>query len=186
MTAHRPISVNLLPKDPFFESFLGQFLLWALSIGRYIVIFTELIVILAFLSRFKLDRDLTDLNQMVLDGSSYVKSYDDLEIKYKKIQEKVNFLDYVNKQNLHPEVLKKLTAHLPPDVRLDEIGVLNGDLKIKGISLSNSGFTQFLQRLEGDSIFDNISITKISASDTDSGIEFDVSSKIKGLEKIEE
>jgi hypothetical protein len=57
--------INLLPKEEFEKKPLGKFLVWALSIGRYIVIFTELIVILAFLSRFKLDRDLADLNQSV-------------------------------------------------------------------------------------------------------------------------
>jgi hypothetical protein len=55
------INVNLLPQDPFFETVFGRFLKWALSIGRYIVIFTELIVILSFASRFTLDRMVTDL-----------------------------------------------------------------------------------------------------------------------------
>ena len=56
-----PRSLNLLPQSEFDASTWGRFLKWALSSGRYIIILTELVVIIAFLSKFKLDRDLSDL-----------------------------------------------------------------------------------------------------------------------------
>ena len=52
-----PGSINLLPKSDFEASFWGKFLKWGVSSGRYLVILTELVVIVAFLSRFKLDWD---------------------------------------------------------------------------------------------------------------------------------
>ena len=47
MTAQEK-QINLLPKDKWEVGVIGKLLKWALNIGRYIVVFTELIVISAF------------------------------------------------------------------------------------------------------------------------------------------
>ena len=61
MAAPKKHEIELLPKEEWEKTSFGKFIKWTLNVGRYIVIATELIVILAFVSRFKLDRDLTDL-----------------------------------------------------------------------------------------------------------------------------
>jgi len=53
--------VNLLPKDNFEFSLVGKFLRWALTAGRVMVVLTEFVVILAFGSRFWLDKEMNDL-----------------------------------------------------------------------------------------------------------------------------
>jgi hypothetical protein len=60
------LEVNLLPKDPFLSTSLGKLLQWSLTVGRYLVIFTELIVVSSFAARFSLDRQVTDLNASIL------------------------------------------------------------------------------------------------------------------------
>ena len=62
------LSINLLPQDPFYETPIGRVMAWASTVGRYLVIFTEVVVIFSFASRFKLDRDLTDLNATILQN----------------------------------------------------------------------------------------------------------------------
>ena len=57
--------INLLPQEEFAASTLGRILAWILSTFRILVIMTELIVILAFLSRFWLDARTTDLNEEI-------------------------------------------------------------------------------------------------------------------------
>ena len=61
----RSVEFNLFPKEPWERGAVGQLLTWVLSVGRYVVVFTELIVISAFLYRFGLDRNLTDLRASV-------------------------------------------------------------------------------------------------------------------------
>ncbi len=92
MPAKEYTSVNLLSKDPFSESFVGKILMWALSIGRYIVVFTELVVILSFLSRFTLDRQMTDLNSKINQQLLIVESYGGLEENFRSIQDKLSFV----------------------------------------------------------------------------------------------
>ena len=58
-----PLSINLMPGRE--TSFGEKFLNWSLTFGRYIIIGTEIIVLVAFFSRFKLDRDFIDLHDQV-------------------------------------------------------------------------------------------------------------------------
>ena len=69
------ITINLVPKDPFFATIPGRVLKWALSAGRYIVIFTELVVIISFATRFTLDRQVTDLNDTITSKEAIINSY---------------------------------------------------------------------------------------------------------------
>ena len=59
------LKINLLSKKDLEEKALGRFLKWSLSFGRYIIVGTEIIVLIAFFSRFKLDRQLTDLHEAI-------------------------------------------------------------------------------------------------------------------------
>ena len=61
----KTVDVNLLEKDDFSESPIGRIVTWAITYGRYIMILTEIVVLLAFISRFSLDRKLTDLNEAI-------------------------------------------------------------------------------------------------------------------------
>ena len=58
-------TIEFIPQEDWEKTSFGKFLKWLLNVGRWIVIVTELIVIIAFVSRFKLDRDLTNLNEKV-------------------------------------------------------------------------------------------------------------------------
>ena len=84
--------INLLPVDPFEQGFWGRFLKWGLSVGRYIVIATELVVILAFLSRFKLDRDLSDLNETIAEKQAVLAAYSTLEADYRELAGRLDLI----------------------------------------------------------------------------------------------
>ena len=111
-------SVNLLPKSEFELSFWGKFLKWSLTAGRYIIILTEMVVIGAFLSRFKLDKDLSDLTEAIngkkaiLEAlasteKTFRKTQSNLEIAQKAINTKPKTLDLWNEtvQTMPPEII---------------------------------------------------------------------------------
>ena len=75
--------INLLPKEKWETGTAGKLLKWALSIGRYIVVFTELVVISAFLYRFSLDRKLMDINEQVNQQKKIIVTYGDLETNFR-------------------------------------------------------------------------------------------------------
>ena len=64
MPAKQP-TINLIGEEEMAHTPVGRIVAWAVTYGRYIMIGTEIIVLLAFISRFSLDRKLTDLNDEV-------------------------------------------------------------------------------------------------------------------------
>ncbi|MDE2025485.1 MAG: hypothetical protein KGJ07_03255, partial [Patescibacteria group bacterium] len=65
---------------------LDQFVGWALTIGRVVVILTELIALGAFLYRFGLDRQLVDLHDKIAQEQSIVDLLKQNENSYRNLQ----------------------------------------------------------------------------------------------------
>src|SRR3989338_1332237 len=109
--------INLLPQDPFEASFLGKFLKWALSVGRYIVIGTELVVIGSFLTRFSLDRQVTDLNESIAQKQAIIASYGDLESKLRLLQAQLKLVEELDGQTLGTgNFMQTISSFTPLDV----------------------------------------------------------------------
>ena len=75
--------IELLPQEGWEKGTLGKLLKWALTAGRYIVIVTELAVIMAFLSRFKFDRELTDLHEEIKQKQAVIQSAQSFETEFR-------------------------------------------------------------------------------------------------------
>lgn len=174
-TAQDTISINLMPRDPFATSTLGKVLMWALSIGRYIVVFTELIVIISFLSRFRLDRTLTDLNEGIARQKAIVLSYKTLEEDFRRVQAMTQIL--VDNDPVVPlqELLLKIARVLPPDVKLDEIHVSGNEMQMTANALTTQGFSQFVRGLESLDSIGTVSLDSVETEDQGSIISFNVS-----------
>ncbi|NCN24447.1 MAG: hypothetical protein GW945_03125, partial [Candidatus Pacebacteria bacterium] len=106
----KPININLVPRDPFYETAIGKTLRWALSAGRYIIIFTELIVIISFAARFTLDRQLTDLNSDIERKKSVILSYGTLESDIRTIQSKITDYTELEQTKNMADVFEQLSA----------------------------------------------------------------------------
>jgi len=81
--------ISLLPDKDNPNSFSGRVLLWLTSVGRYIIVITELLVISGFISRFWLDRRNADLSEAIRQKKAIVESTIQFEKDYKTIQDKL-------------------------------------------------------------------------------------------------
>ena len=81
--------INLLPQEEFEASVLGRILRWAMGTFRIIVIITEMIVMGAFLSRFWLDAQNSDLNDQIKISSAQISSQASFEKKFRDVQTKL-------------------------------------------------------------------------------------------------
>lgn len=163
------LSINLLDKDIFSTSILGKILTWALTIGRYIVVITELIVILSFLSRFKLDRELTDLNSDIVNQTAIIESYGDLETKVKALQAQLTVVKEIQANSTPIGYLDTLVKYMPVDVRLERIQLDATGFQFSAESLSRTSLTLFIQRLQQDPTFSEVSISQLE-NDSQEGI----------------
>ncbi len=169
--------ISLLPTDKFEKTRLGKFLKWALSFGRWIVISTELIVILCFLSRFKLDRDITDLGEEIRQQQAIIVSFGDLEENFRNLQKRLSTIDGLEKEQfLATNPLDELSKIVPLDVSLGELIVKGEKLEISGFSLSEAGFGTFIGELS-KSGFEKITLGKVSRGKTGE-IEFKLTAEL--------
>lgn len=155
---------NLLPKDELEKSTFGQFLKWALNIGRYIVMSVELLVILAFLFRFKLDQDKATLNEKIKRQQTAINSFTELEKTVRYIQRRLELVKKVKQEPLNSSLILEDLARLTPfDVTFSELTIKNEGLIIKGYSLSNVGLNTFLNGLKSSKKFSQINLQTVSS-----------------------
>lgn len=174
------LEVNLLPKDPFLSTSLGKLLQWSLTVGRYLVIFTELIVVSSFAARFSLDRQVTDLNQSILQKKSIIESYGDLEENARAVQKKTDAYNQVEQQTNIADAFPALSEVIPTDVKLEELTVRTNGVVFAGTTKSNVSLNLLINNLQLSGKFKDVSVDTIeSGSDKDPGFDFRIQASTK-------
>ncbi len=169
----RTVELNLLPKEPWEKGLLGQLLTWVLSVGRYVVVFTELIVISAFLYRFGLDRSLTDWRASIKNKQAIIAGFGDLESSFRLVQKKLNTVKSVSGQPRVADTLALLSQMTPVDAVLTNITVNQEQVVLEGRVGSQTGLATLLNQAQLKSEFSDVVLENVkSATDKTSGIEF--------------
>lgn len=173
-------NLNLLPQNELDKSSFGRFLKWALTFGRYIIIFTELIVILAFLSRFKLDRDLLKLTEEIKQKQTIINSYAELEKKITQVHRQLDFISKTESNSINITLLlNNLSAITPADLVFEELSLKNDTIAIKGRSLSKNGINTFLNQFKSNDYFSQINLESITTKGRiDPTLEFELTAKL--------
>lgn len=173
MTARHTAPINLLPKTEFEMSFWGRFIKWALTTGRYIIILTELVVIIAFMSRFKLDRDASDVGDAILGKQALLEASSNTEKTLRLVQNKLDWakqkIDSAPKINL---VLDKIF-----NANIVSIGIKGADITMVAKIASESELGNLVNKLSEDKIFKVVELSDI-ATDIDGTIKFTLKVKI--------
>src|SRR3989338_10839616 len=141
--------INLLPKSKWEKGFVGKLLFWALNVGRYVVVFTKLIVIGAFLFRFGLDKRLTDLNFEINQKKNAVMTYGDLESKWRRLQDQLEAVAKVQVEAVNAnEVLNAISQITPLDTSYTTITLNAKNVVLEGQTLSNVGLAPLLNKAQ--------------------------------------
>jgi len=166
--------INLLPKEKWEKGTLGRILKWVLNVGRYVVVFTELIVISAFLFRFGLDRKLTDLNEEVRQKTAVIDSYGDLEKKFRKLQLQIATVKKSQEESLNPDlVLTNLSQITPLDTIYTVVDIDEEEISLQGQTLSEVGLATILAKAQTNEMFSGVSLENVSsATDKIQAIDF--------------
>ena len=82
----RKTDINLVVTKVKEESLSAQFLAWALTYGRYIIIIIQIVVLSVFFMRFRLDRDRTDLKESVGQKEALIESISEVDAEVRRVQ----------------------------------------------------------------------------------------------------
>lgn len=108
---------SLLPDAQNINTPLARILRWVTSVGRVVIVFTELIVISAFLSRFWLDRKNSDLSEVIRQQKAILESTQDFEKEFVLLQKRLQTVkeSYTSQAVFSPEI-QTLVDSTPPDI----------------------------------------------------------------------
>jgi len=167
--------ISLLPNEENSHSFSARFLRWITSVGRVVIIFTELIVIIAFLSRFWLDRKNSDLSEILRQQKAILTSTKDFEDDYLSLQGRLQYIknfylsqpDYVNNLN-------SLIQSLPSGIYFQNFNLSHDKktsqvyAKVQLYSYQEDAIVNFITNLKLNPDIDGVEVQKIEKKTKDS------------------
>jgi len=185
MSAQTGNQINLLPEANFEDTTTGRILSWILSTFRIIVIVTEIIVMIAFLSRFWLDAQNTDLNDDIERSVAVLNSSKNFEKEFEYIQKKLEiFSELTKNQGIYTDALHQLVSYLPPDLYLTTVTFKGSSLLIEGSTSNEISIQQLIVNLSSAEIFSEVSLNELATNPKDANL-FDFKLATSFLEKEE-
>ncbi len=173
--------INLLPQEEFAQSTLGRVLRWLLTSFRLIVIATEMVVMIAFLSRFWLDAQISDLTDAINQKKAVITSYAQTEKSMRQAQKELAiFSALAYDKSKYIPLLETLTTQLPQDVQVTSLTIDNSQLQLRAITSSEASASSFMLNLKNTGLFDKTIITQVSIDQTTNLISFQVLATFKG------
>lgn len=172
MAKKKKEAINLLPQEEFAASTLGRILAWLLSSFRMIVIATEMVVMGAFLSRFWLDAQNTDLNDAIKQKAAIIATYAQIESNFRATQKKLSIISGISQSAKSSSLLSEATNSLPGDVNLTSFSFTSTEIQIKGDAASESSIQQFITNLANKPSFKDIALAQLSTSEDGTKLTF--------------
>jgi Tfp pilus assembly protein PilN len=171
-------SINLLGEQDLAHSPWGRILTWATTYGRYIMITTEIVVLLAFISRFSLDRKLTDLNEEIAQKQAIIEANSSFESEFRGLQERISTIKtLITSQGYLRDVLEELQQLLPLDVYLESLTLNDTTLTAQTTAVTTAGFSQFLSNVTQSRFLQNIEAGEVKRNPL-TGIQFQLTATL--------
>jgi len=182
--------ISLLPNEVNQNTPLARLLQWLTTVGRFVIVFTELIVILAFISRFWLDRKNSDLSEIIRQQKAILASTSDFEKEYASLQSRLKYIgDFYDNRPDYQGQIKNITSALPPDIFFENftIGQNEKDKKMLLASINlytyrEDSIIDFITNLTTNPNISDVNIRKIEKKAKDNRYYIDISLSLKSNE----
>lgn len=171
------VEINLIGKSR--ESFSRNFLKWSVSVGRIIIVATELIALGALLYRFTIDRKIIDLHDQIKKAELFVKSQSAKETDYRSIQNRLDNIKLTEeatnaKITIMNDILKSISQG---DFSSTNLTVSQSRIGINGIAFSIFPINNFIENLKQNPNVTSISLDEVSS--VSEGIRFKLNIELK-------
>ncbi len=176
------LHINILNPQGNPEKIYVKVMRWLLSTGRYIIIAVEIVVLGAFLSRFKLDNDLANNNEAIKQQVPFIESLKPDEQLIKQTQLQLATIKNIHQKSYdYPDILKRVAAQSPQGLTITTLNIDKSEgkamLRISGQARSNNDLSTFLFGLKEENSFEGI--TLVSAGLDQNNITFSINGTVK-------
>ncbi len=161
------LSIDLLRPQSEPQKIPIRLLHWILSAGRYLIVMVEILVLAAFVSRFKLDNDIVETKDQIDSKAPFIQSLKPDEILIKKLKFQLTTIgDLKGKQKDFADSLNKIAAQTPSGVTLANLTFNHSSsslvLKITGSAQNNDQLATFIFGLRSDPTFQEVNLASVS------------------------
>lgn len=170
--------INLLPDKG--DNLLNQFLSWALTVGRLLIIITETLALSVFLYRFSLDVKIVDLHEQIKSASAIVANFQGNEEKFRNIQARLTFIkEYDEKKDRTLTLLKEVVDLGRNKITFKRVSVTVNAIEIEAQAPSASTLTAFVQGVRSHPEVKGVSINRVENSTSNGLVTISVNAELK-------
>lgn len=181
-TSYKVPAINLLGRKQ--GTFLERITNWALTFGRFIIIATETVALVAFLYRFSLDRQIIDLNDQIAHQRTIVASLKNSEDKYRNFQDRLSLIVKLEKATGKTTTLfNDITSKAPPDVAFDTVTIVQNSLRIDARTQSIASLVNFITSLTKNPLVTSVSVDRIENRTANAIIRVNITAILKPLDQ---
>lgn len=160
------IHLDLLRPQSNPEKIVVKLVRWLLSTGRFIFVFVEALVLIAFIARFKLDADLQANKEAIEQQLPYIESLKPFEILIRQTQFKLLTIDSFYKGYAdYGQILKNIADQTPAGVKISSLNLDKNastiTVNINAQAQSNNDLATFYGGLKQDKLFPDANVTSI-------------------------
>jgi len=162
-------SIELLPEKKFEEYSLSKKLTtWVISVGRVVIIFTELIAFSVFIGRIKLDRELTDLTNALENQLIVLENAKGFEEDFRDLQGRLKIIKDLRQEQVPvSQTVSLFSTLLPSEVSLTSLtfqppaedGSGTNEAYLLAQTSSTTGFAQTIHNLKNSPKVEDITLT---------------------------
>ena len=153
-------SINLVKNKQI--PLIDRLMNWALTVGRLIVIFTEIVAVAAFIYRFSLDEKLIDLHSAIKQKQSLISLLKQDENKYRNLQDRIVLASSLLEKNAKTnKIFLDIVGLTPQGTRIDNLTFNKDKLTINADINSVSSLTDFINLLKDYPDIKSVSIDNI-------------------------
>src|SRR5438876_280408 len=152
--------INLLPNTG--DTMFVQFLNWALTVGRLLIILVETLALSVFLYRFSLDMQTQDLKDKIKIQRSIVQSFKSQEDIFRNLQLRLTLVKKYDAQSANsPNILSQIIDKGRGTITFRKIYISNEVIRIEAQAPNIAPLTEFVNFLKTYPQVTGVSIDKV-------------------------
>lgn len=172
-------SINLLNNR---GSFVDRLINWSLSVGRIVVIVTEIIALAAFLYRFSLDRQLIDIHSKIRQEQAVLSYLKDDETTYRNLQNRLSLSANFTKEGKERiQILNDLVGFAQGSVTFNNITIQEDRARIDANGSSVNAVSDFVKKLKTYNKISTVILEKIENRPSAASINVSITAILKKI-----
>lgn len=161
--------INLFPAKE--QSPADRVMYFAFHYLRYILVITQFVVICVFFFRFKVDQDIVDLKDKLVQQEQIVMAVQPLLKEVETINTKItNIGNVLDKQTSISEIYGYFFTRLPQNISIISLKMTSTSVEMDGVTEDVNSVKMFYESLKTDQRFKNVDLRNVKK--TDRGYEF--------------